>query len=284
MADSAQITIQMLGPFSASIGTLQVAPRAAKQRQVLALLAVNAGRVVTVSTVMEELWDDRPPRSSASTVQTYIFHLRRRFAAGIPAGRVASEILQTMHSGYQLECRTDVEEFHRLARLGREAAEAGNPRAVSETLGRALALWRGGALTDVRQGRVLESEAASLEETRLGVLQRRIQADLALNRHADILGELTLLAARHPMNENFAGLLMTALYRSGHVARSLEAFQRLRVTLNNELGVDPSSRLRRLHQDILSGTSNPDVDAFLAQEGPAGGAALGYAAPPASRM
>jgi len=155
---------------------------------------------------------------------------------------------------------------------------------VSESLGRALALWRGGALTDVRQGRVLESEAASLEETRLGVLQRRIQADLALNRHADILGELTLLAARHPMNENLAGLLMTALYRSGHVARSLEAFQRLRVTLNNELGVDPSPRLRRLHQDILSGTANPDVDAFLAQEGPEGGAALGYAAPPASRI
>jgi SARP family transcriptional regulator, regulator of embCAB operon len=281
LTDSAQISIEMLGPFSAMLGTLQVAPRAAKQRQVLALLAVNAGRVVTVSALTEELWDDRPPRSSATTVQTYIFHLRRRLAAGMPRARVASEFLQTMHSGYQLECRTDVEEFHRLARIGREAAEAGNPRAVSETLGRALALWRGGALTDVRQGRVLESEAASLEETRLGVLQRRIQADLALNRHADILGELTLLAARHPMNENFAGLLMTALYRSGHIARSLEAFQRLRVTLNNELGVDPSPRLRRLHQEILSENSALDVDAFLAQEGP-DGPALRFAAPPAS--
>jgi SARP family transcriptional regulator, regulator of embCAB operon len=270
LTDSAQITIQMLGPFSATLGSLQVAPRAAKQRQVLALLAINAGRVVTVSTLTEELWDDRPPRSSATTVQTYIFHLRRRLAAGMPRARVASEFLQTMHSGYQLECRTDVEEFHRLARIGREAAEAGNPRAVSETLSQALALWRGGALTDVRQGRVLESEAASLEETRLGVLQRRIQADLALNRHADILGELTLLAARHPMNENLAGLLMTALYRSGHIARSLEAFQRLRVTLNNELGVDPSPRLRRLHQDILSENNALDVDAFLAQEAPEG--------------
>jgi len=265
--DPAQISIQMLGPFSASLGTLQFAPRAAKQRQVLALLALNTGRVVSVATLTEELWDDRPPRSSAATVQTYIFYLRRRLAAGMPRARVANEYLQTMHSGYQLECRTDVQEFHRLARIGREAAEAGNPRAVSETLSRALALWRGGAFSDVRQGRVLEGEAVSLEETRLGVQLRRIQADLALDRHGDILGELTLLAARHPMNENFAGLLMTALYRSGHVARALEAFHRLRVTLNNELGVDPSARLRRLHQDILSEHTSLDVDGFLAQEG-----------------
>src|ERR1700756_69221 len=87
-------------------------------------------------------------------------------------------------------------------------AEAGDPLAVSELLGRALDLWRGPALVDVRQGRILETEAASLEETRLGVLERRIQAALALHRHGDILGELTMLAAQHPMNENFRGFLM----------------------------------------------------------------------------
>ena len=85
-----------------------------------------------------------------------------------------------------------------------------------------------------------ETEAASLEETRLGVLERRIQADLALHRHGDILGELTMLAARHPMNENFRGFLMIALYRAGHVARALEAFQQLRTILGDELGIDPS--------------------------------------------
>jgi DNA-binding SARP family transcriptional activator len=106
---------------------------------------------------------------------------------------------------------------------------------------------------DVRLGRVLELEAASLEETRLGVLERRLEADLALGRHADLLGELTLLAARNPMNENFGGLLMAALYLSGHVKRALEAYQRVRIMLREELGVEPCPRLRRLQQAILSG-------------------------------
>jgi SARP family transcriptional regulator, regulator of embCAB operon len=264
---SEQISIQVLGPFSSFLGTRAVTPNAAKQRQVLALLALNPGRVVPVSTLIEELWGDRPPRSAAATLQTYIFHLRNSLAADIPRERVVSEFLRTTHSGYQLACQTDVEEFRRLTRAAREAAEAGDPRGVSELLGQALALWRGPALADVRQGRILETEAASLEETRLSVLERRIQADLVLNRHADMLGELTLLTARHPMNENFWGLLMVALYRAGHVARALGAFQRLRTILSDELGVDPSPRLQRLHQAILSGDPAAEVDAFLAADG-----------------
>jgi SARP family transcriptional regulator, regulator of embCAB operon len=264
--DSAQISIQLLGPLSASFGIRTVTPNAAKQREVLALLALNAGRIVTVSTLIEELWGDRPPRSSATTLQTYVFHLRNSLAVDIPRERVASEFLRTRHSGYQLECRTDVEEFRRLARAGREAAEAGDPQAVSELLGRALDLWRGPALADVRQGRILETETASLEETRLGVLERRIQADLALHRHADILGELTMLAARHPMNENFWGLLIIGLYRAGHVARALDAYQRLRTVLGDELGIDPSPRMQRLHQAILSGDPAENMDNFLAPD------------------
>jgi SARP family transcriptional regulator, regulator of embCAB operon len=264
--DSAQISIQLLGPLSASFGTRTVTPNAAKQREVLALLAVNARRIVTVPTLIEELWSDRPPRSSATTLQTYIFHLRNSLAVDTSRERVASEFLRTRHSGYQLECHTDVEEFRRLARAGREAAEAGDPQAVSELLGRALDLWRGPALADVRQGRILETEAASLEETRLGVLERRIQADLALHRHADILGELTMLAARHPMNENFWGLLIIALYRAGHIARALDAYQRLRTVLGDELGIDPSPRMQRLHQAILSGDPAENMDNFLAPD------------------
>jgi DNA-binding SARP family transcriptional activator len=264
--DSALISIQLLGPLSASLGTRTVTPNAAKQREILALLALNAGRIVTVSTVIEELWGDHPPRSSATTLQTYIFHLRSSLAVDTPRERVASEFLRTRHSGYQLECGTDVDEFRRLARAGREAAEAGDPQAVSELLGRALDVWRGPALVDFRQGRILETEAASLEETRLGVLERRIQADLALHRHGDILGELTMLAAQHPMNENFRGFLMIALYRAGHVARALDAFQQLRTILGDELGIDPSPWIRRLHQAILSGDPTEDMDTFLTQD------------------
>jgi DNA-binding SARP family transcriptional activator len=264
--NSARISIQVLGPFLVSAGTRTVTPNAAKQRQILALLALNAGQVVTVSTLIEELWGDRPPRSSVATLQTYIVRLRNRLAAGIPRERVADELLQTLHSGYQLECQTDVQEFHQLVREAREAAEPGAPQAVSEALRRALALWRGPTLADVRRGRILESEAASLEEIRLRLLERRIQADLSLDRDADILSELTLLVARYPMHENFWGLLMTSLYRAGHVARALDAYRRLRVILGDELGVDPSRRLQRLHQVILSGDPAKDVDAFLAQD------------------
>jgi SARP family transcriptional regulator, regulator of embCAB operon len=262
--DSARISIQLLGPLSASSGTRTITPNAAKQREVLVLLALNAGRIVTVSTLVEELWGDHPPRSSATTLQTYIFHLRSSLALDTPRERVASEFLRTRHSGYQLECRTDAEEFRRLARAGRMAA--GDPEGLSKLLGRALDLWRGPALVDVRQGPILEAEAASLEETRLGALERRIQADLALHRHGDILGELTMLAARHPMNENFRGFLMIALYRAGHVARALDAFQQLRAVLGDELGIDPSPWIRRLHQIILSGDPIEDTDMFLAQE------------------
>jgi DNA-binding SARP family transcriptional activator len=264
--ESTQISIQLLGPLFASHQDHTITPNAAKQRQVLALLAVNAGQVVTVSTLIEELWGDRPPRSSATTLQTYIFHLRNSLAVDMSRERVANELLRTRHSGYELECRTDVQEFRLLARAGREASEVGDPQAVSELLGRALDLWRGPALSDVRQGRILETEAASLEETRLGVLERRIQADLVLHRQADILGELTMLVARHPLNENFWGLLITALYRAGHAARALDAFQRLRTILDDELGIDPSLRLQRLYQAILSGDPAEDMDAFLTKD------------------
>jgi SARP family transcriptional regulator, regulator of embCAB operon len=254
--DSGQVSIQILGPLSAHMNHRPVAPTAPKQRQILVLLALNAGRVVTIPTLVEELWGDQPPRSFATTLQTYILQLRSRLAAAAADGEYARRLLGTRHSGYQLEarlCQTDVEDFQRFARAGRSAAEMGDHRAASELLGGALAVWRGPAFVDVPTGRVLEAEAASLEQTRFGVLERRIEADLALHRHADLLGELMILVVRNPMNENFCALLMTALYRSGHAGRALEAFRRIRTVLRDELGVEPGSRLQRLQQVILAG-------------------------------
>jgi SARP family transcriptional regulator, regulator of embCAB operon len=254
--ESGQIKVRLLGPLSAHLGSKDITPGAAKQRQILTLLALSSGRVVTVGTLVEELWGDRPPRSYTTTLQTYVLQLRNRLAAAAVHGSRARELLSTQHGGYMLDgvaCQTDADEFGRLSRAGRSAAETGDHLAAAEQLGRALSLWRGPALVDVRLGRVLELEAASLEETRLGMLERRIEADLALGRHTDLLGELTLLAGRNPMNENFGGLLMAALYRSGHVKRALEAYQRVRTMLREELGVEPCPRLRRLQQAILSG-------------------------------
>jgi len=250
------LSIGLLGPLSLHFQETSVTPSAPKQRQVLGLLALNAGRVVTVPTLVEELWGDYPPRSYATTLQTYILQLRNALAAAYSGNPWARQILSTRHFGYVLEkeaCQTDVEVFDRLVRAGRAAFEAGDHYLASDELGRALQLWRGPALVDVRMGRVLELEVASLEERRFGAFERRIEADLILGRHADLLGELTLAAARNPMNENLCAFLMTALYRTGHVGRSLEVFHRLRSVLRGELGVEPCPRLQRLQAAILSG-------------------------------
>ncbi|HEX4833742.1 MAG TPA: AfsR/SARP family transcriptional regulator [Trebonia sp.] len=264
-SDPGSLSIELLGPLTVHLNRTPVTISAPKQRQILAVLALNVGRVVRVPTLIEELWGDRPPRSYATTLQTYILQLRNALAAASPGNPDARQLLGTSHYGYLLEgaaCRTDVTLFEPLVSAGRAAAEAGDLYLASEELDRALGLWRGPAMVDVRMGRVLEIEAASLEERRHGALERRIEADLALGRHADLLGELTLTTARSPMNENLSAYLMTALYRSGHVGRSLQEFHRLRSVLNRELGVEPCPRLQRLQAAILSGDPALEVDAW----------------------
>jgi SARP family transcriptional regulator, regulator of embCAB operon len=259
-ADSEEIFIQLLGPLAVRLGDRVVTLTAGKQRQVLALLALRAGQVVTTSMLVDELWAGRPPRSFAVTVQTYVFQVRRKLATALPPERDVKQVLSTRHSGYLLECRTDVEEVRRLVSAGRAAGEAGNASTASDLLGRALARWRGPALADVRQGPVLEIEATALAETRLSILERRIESDLAMNRNSDVIGELMALLAEHPTNEKFCGLLMRALYHSGYTARALEAFRQLRTSLDRELGVEPGPRLQELHRSILSGDLATDTD------------------------
>ena len=268
--DPGEISIQLLGPLSVYLNRVPVMPGAAKPHQVLALLALNAGRVVTMSTLTEELWGDSPPPSAPTTLQTYILELRKRMATAMGPGQDPKQVLVTRHDGYLLAAdarQIDAQEFGRLARAGRAAAEDGDHRVAAELFSHALALWRGPALVDVRMGRVLELEAMALEEARLAVLGRRIDSDLALGRHADLIGELSALVARHPMNESFFAQLITALYRAGHIGRALQEFQRLRNSLIDELGVEPSARLQWLHQAVLS--RDPALDATVPPARPA---------------
>lgn len=248
------VSVRFLGPLSVCVSGRNVTPTAAKQRRILALLALNAGRLVTIPTLAEELWGDDPPVTSAATLQTYMLQLRKRLASASSA-QCTQRLISTHHGGYLLQdacCRTDIAEFDKFARPGRAAAQSGDYRTAADLLSRALEVWRGPAFADVPPGRILEIEAISLEETRHGILERRIEADLALSRHSDLLGELRLLTARHPMSENFAGYLMIALYRSGHVGRALEEFHRLRSALRTGLGIEPSPRLQHLQQAILA--------------------------------
>ncbi|MBO1413062.1 AfsR/SARP family transcriptional regulator [Streptomyces sp. FH025] len=254
--------IKLLGQLSAHLNQRSVVPSAAKPRQILALLALNAGRVVPVRTICEELWGDHAPRSASTTLQTYILQLRGRITAALGADpRHAKSILVTRHGGYALEVapdRVDVHEFRQLARSARGAYDAGDVRTAAALYDSALALWQGSALMDVQIGRALELEASALEQERAAALEQRIGADLELGRHTELLGELFTLVARHPMHENLCAQLMTALYRAGHTGRALESFQRLRHVLVSELGVEPSARLRRLQQAILAG--DPALD------------------------
>ncbi|MER7405980.1 AfsR/SARP family transcriptional regulator [Streptomyces sp. NPDC000070] len=258
--------IMVLGSFTATCGQSSFVPTAAKPRQVLALLALQADRVVTAPTLMEEIWGEELPRSAATTLQTYILQLRRKLSAALECDAVeAKDVLVTLHGGYLLRARperVDAQQFERMAASGGRAFEAGDDRTASQLLGQALGLWRGPALMDVKVGRVLQLDVVRLEEQRMTVLERRIDADLRLGRHGELVPELSVLAARHPMHETFCAQLMTALYRSGGVCRALDAYQRLRSALVKELGLEPSQRLQRLHQAMLSGEEFADHRSF----------------------
>ncbi|GAB3967394.1 AfsR/SARP family transcriptional regulator [Streptomyces sparsus] len=255
--------IQVLGPLSAHERGVSLVPSAAKPRQILALLALQADHVVTVPTLMEELWGENVPRSAATTLQTYILQLRRKIAIALDGDptRDAKEVLVTQHGGYLLQVQPgqiDVQEFEQLALSGRDAYEAGDYRVASQLLGSALSMWQGPALVDVRIGSVLELEVLRMTEDRMAALERRIEADLRLGRHSQVVPELRVLVARHPMHENFCAQLMVAMHRSGAAWRALEAYQRLRGTLVDELGLEPSPRLQQLHHAVLS--SDPALD------------------------
>lgn len=248
--------IQILGPFNASVSGGSVVPTASKPRQILALLALNSGRIVPVSTLMEEVWGTALPKSALTTLQTYILQLRRRLGTALgPDGPSAKEILTTRNGGYLLHLRqqdVDVYRYERLVAGGQRAFDAGDDKSAAQQFREALAMWRGPALVDVQVGPILEIEAMRLHESRLGVVERRIDADLRLGRHAELLAELTELTARHPQHEGLHAQAMLALYRSGRQSAALDVYRQLRIRLSEDLGIDPSPQLQRMYQGILT--------------------------------
>jgi SARP family transcriptional regulator, regulator of embCAB operon len=254
--------IKILGPLEARVEGRSITPTAAKPRQVLSLLALQPEKVVPVPMLVEELWGVAPPRSALTTLQTYILQLRRGIAAALPAGAgAAKDVLVRKYNGYALAVPpedVDLKMYERLAADGRRAAEAGDLPRASDLMHDALALWRGQALVDVQIGSRLGCEVAWLEESRLSLLESRIDIDLQLGRHDSVLGELAVLTARSPMNENLCRLFMIALHRSGRRWQALDVFRSLRTTLVDELGVEPSARLQALQRAILN--SDPTLD------------------------
>lgn len=191
-------------------------------RSVLATLLVHADQVVPVSSLIRELWDEEPPVSCLTTLQTYILNLRKLLASatGMTARQVASEILVTRSGGYLFRTTQgdlDVHRFHQLVSDGRRALSSGDDSTALSTLSSALQLWRGPALVDVVAGRILEGRRQQFEESRLVVLEYLVDTQLRLGMYREVLTELAALTADNPYHEGLHAQYMRALYLNGRM-------------------------------------------------------------------
>ncbi|WBB61228.1 BTAD domain-containing putative transcriptional regulator [Streptomyces sp. WMMC500] len=240
---------RVLGPLQVWDGADWSLIRAPQQRVVLAVLLTEAGRMVTTDRLTDEIWGERPPKTAASVVQGYVMRLRR-LLGGAEASRLTSH-----DRGYRLvveEPDLDARVFEQLAESGKRSLADGDPDAAATRLNEALALWRGPALDDVPASRTVAAEAARLEQCRLDAVDARLGTDLALGRHADVVGELRRLVGEHPLREDLRAQFMLALYRCGRRAEALEVYRGGRRLLVDELGMEPGPRLRELEQAMLS--------------------------------
>jgi DNA-binding SARP family transcriptional activator len=239
----------LLGPLTVSDGARPVVVSAPRQRVLLAALLLDAGRVVSVDTLAEVLWDGEPPAGARGAMHSAIQRLRSAL------GSAGAGLIGTAPPGYVLrlgDAGFDVREFGVLSARGRAAARTGAWTQAAGLLREALGLWRGEALADVPSPLLRQREVPGLEDARLQVLGARIDADLALGRHGEVVAELRQLVAAHPLWEHFAAQLMLGLHRSGRQGDALAAYQDVRRVLAAELGVDPGPELRRLQQQILA--------------------------------
>ncbi|WP_336053857.1 AfsR/SARP family transcriptional regulator [Streptomyces sp. CA2R101] len=230
------------------------------QRRVLALLLLRANRLVTSDRLIEELWGDAPPNSARTTLQTYVYQLRKLFdgrTGGDDAQPADTVELATRNNGYELRIAegttVDLMEFERLLARSRVLHAQGLLEDASVSLRTALSYWSGSALADIKAGSLLAAETVRFEEDRKAALETRIDIDLQLGRHYDLVSELTALCMEQPTHEGFAAKLMLALYRCQRRTEALAVYQRLRRDLVAELGLEPSGEVKRLHQTVLDG-------------------------------
>jgi DNA-binding SARP family transcriptional activator len=244
--------IRILGPLEVVADGDSVDLPSGKARLLLATLVVHANRVVSTDRLFEFLWHGQPPDSAANTLQTYVSHLRRSLEPD-RAPHQRSRLLITREPGYLLALdrgQIDAVRFERLVEQARLilASAPGRAAALLQT---ALSLWRGEPLADFTFEPFAQAEITRLTELRLTASEDRIEAELALGRHAALCGELAQLVSEHPLRERLSGQLMVALYRCGRQAEALGAYADLRDTLVEQLGIDPSPPLEQLQAAIL---------------------------------
>ena len=251
---AAVLDYRILGPLEVRNGDGVLHLGGSKQRSVLAILLLNANTVVSSDCLIDELWGTSPPEDAAMALQAHVSRLRK----ALPGG---PELLATKPPGYMLEVakdELDLERFERFVAQGRHALEAGDAARASEVLREALALWRGRPLADLESEPFAREATAHLEDSWLQALGLRIDADLALGRHAELVPELRALVRAHPLSEGFRVQLMLGLYRSGRQADALDVYTDARRDLNEQLGLEPGPALQRLQQQIL--VQDPELE------------------------
>ena len=253
---------QVLGPLEVEADGGPVALGGPKERLLLALLLTRPNQVVSVEALLRGLWREQPPRSAGKTLQTHVMRLRRGLEPDRVRG-VAAEVLITREPGYLLRVppeSLDAMRFEQLIATARRALASGTAdERAALMLREALELWRGRAFEEFLDSDVAAAESDRLGELRLVAMEDRIEADLRLGRHRELVAELEGLVKEHPLRERLWTQLLLALYRSGRQADALLAYRRARSILVEELGIDPGTDLRRLHAAILTQDSGLDL-------------------------
>ena len=239
---------RLLGPLEVTDGDHPVPLGPGRQRSVLVFLLLHRNEAVTTDRLIDVLWGEAPPLTAAKVLQNHVGQLRRAL------GDRAGQRLQTRSRAYALRVEDgelDVDRFEALLHEGAEALGRGQPADAAARLREGLALWRGPPLADVAYEAFAQGEIARLQERHTVAIELRVDADLALGRHGDLVGQLEALVAENPLRERLRGQLMVALYRCGRQADALAAYQHARRALLDELGVEPGPALRELQAAIL---------------------------------
>ena len=263
-ARAPSIEIRLLGPVELRLDDRDAPLGGPRQRALLALLAIRPGQVVPADALVEEIWAGEPPDGADATLRTYVSRLRRSLDG--------STSIERTDRGYLLDVpvsAVDALEFERLVREGGETLGRGAARRARDRLGVALALWRGRPFGEVGAEGELGAAAERLEELRLLAIERRVEADLALDRAAEVVDELEGLVREHPFRERLWHHLMLALYRTGRQADALAAYHRARSQLDEQLGIEPGEELRTLEAAILQRSVPPPAAGDVAHNLPA---------------
>ncbi|MFD3700863.1 BTAD domain-containing putative transcriptional regulator [Streptomyces sp. NPDC058646] len=244
----------MLGPLEAVSGGEPIALGGSKQRATLGFLLLQPNQVVPASQLLRALWSvEEAPATARKILQNAVWGLRRALAAEDGADCPVS--LRTQAPGYSLRVdpeRVDLHLFHQWVEEGRTQLAAGAPEEASLLLRDALALWRGPLLADLVEVGVLWPELTTVQNARLDVLEDYFEAQLACGRQYAVLGELEAMVEAEPLRERSCGQLMRTLYRCGRQADALGVYSRLRSSLVEDLGLEPSRELQMLQTAILA--------------------------------